>query len=197
MRIIGTDGARTVPRRRTPRDGGVALVEFALVAPLFFALVLGMITGGITLNRQLSLTNGVREGSRFGATLSVAAAATGCGSDPLNCWLAEVADVTQQAADGQLDASVTNLRICVAYVYPGGTAGSTDSTRRLVRTAGGDTIENNLSCIGDFSPGSDGRPSSERRVQVVGQRGTLIEFVLGSSNFTLDSTAISRFEAAA
>ena len=52
-------------------DHGAATVEFALTLPLLMCLILGVITGGITLNQKIAVTNGVREGSRFGATLSV------------------------------------------------------------------------------------------------------------------------------
>ena len=55
--------------RRARGDGGAALVEFALIVPLVFALLFGVFTGGISLSRKNSMTNAVREGARFGATL--------------------------------------------------------------------------------------------------------------------------------
>lgn len=66
----------TVPRVRRPgrsqHDGGVSLVEFALVAPLFFLLVVGLVIGGIVVTNQVQLTNALRDGAR---------AAGVCGSD--------------------------------------------------------------------------------------------------------------------
>jgi Flp pilus assembly protein TadG len=53
-------------RGRTER-GAVAL-EFALVLPLLLALLMGIITAGLGYNNVLGLADGVREGSRFGAT---------------------------------------------------------------------------------------------------------------------------------
>ena len=45
---------------------GANAVEFALVAPLFFLLVFGMIDFGLIFSDWLVLTNGVREGARVG-----------------------------------------------------------------------------------------------------------------------------------
>ena len=42
----------------------MASVEFALLAPVLFLLVLGMCQFGITLNQYLTLTNAVRSGAR-------------------------------------------------------------------------------------------------------------------------------------
>ncbi|MFP5580169.1 MAG: TadE family protein [Acidimicrobiia bacterium] len=55
---------------RNRREAGASLVEFALLAPVLFALLLGMITGGLSLSRKNSMENAVREGARFGATLN-------------------------------------------------------------------------------------------------------------------------------
>lgn len=59
-------------RRRSAAQAGVSLVEFALVAPLLFVLVLGLVVGGIVVTNQVQLTNAVRDGAR---------AAGVCGSD--------------------------------------------------------------------------------------------------------------------
>jgi len=50
-------------RKRTTRSG-VAAVEFALVAPIFFLLVFGLIEFGRMMMVQQSLTNAAREGNR-------------------------------------------------------------------------------------------------------------------------------------
>jgi Flp pilus assembly protein TadG len=161
----------------------VALVEFALVFPVLMMLLLGMITGGFAYNQKLAITNGVREGSRYGATLPVTS------SCQLNCWLGKVADVTQSASEGELNSTVTALNICVAYVYPAGASASNDVTKSLTRTASGDTTSNGT-CF------SDGRPDNERRVQVTGSRQGKIEFLVTSMTPTLSSQAVTRFEAA-
>jgi Flp pilus assembly protein TadG len=59
QRTIRSATARRVRDRR-----GAAAVEFALVAPLLFMLVLGMMEFGRMLMVQQVLTNGAREGAR-------------------------------------------------------------------------------------------------------------------------------------
>ena len=56
---------------RAPHQRGVTLVEFALVAPVFFVLILGLLLLGIVVMNQMQLTNAVRDGVRaaFGVTL--------------------------------------------------------------------------------------------------------------------------------
>ncbi len=180
-------------RRRTGGDDGATLIEFAIVAPLLFAILLGMFTGGLAFNQKLSVTNGAREGSRYGATLPVASSASCTGQIPgsMACWLTKVADITQQSSEGTLAASVSSSSICVAYVYPTGTA-TTDRSAKLVRTPSGDVITTGSSerCF------LDNRVDTERRVQVTGSRQAEIEYVFGTSNPTMSSTSVTKFEAA-
>jgi Flp pilus assembly protein TadG len=63
------------PRRRMRRDGrrerGQSLVEFALVAPIFFVLVFGIIQVGLVMAAQNGLVDGVRNAARRAATYRV------------------------------------------------------------------------------------------------------------------------------
>ena len=61
---------RCVPsaKLRWRNEVGASAVEFALVAPLLIALLIGITTAGLTWNRSVSMNESVREGSRFGAT---------------------------------------------------------------------------------------------------------------------------------
>lgn len=52
---------------RTERRKGQALVEFALIAPLLFVLLTGIVTLGIGVFYQQQLTNAAREAARFAA----------------------------------------------------------------------------------------------------------------------------------
>ncbi len=52
-------------RRR--REDGAAAVEFAIVAPLLFMLVFGIIQFGIFFAQDLAISNGARQGARAGA----------------------------------------------------------------------------------------------------------------------------------
>lgn len=48
---------------------GQALVEFALVAPLFFLLIFGVIQFGILFGGQIGLSNAAREVARYASTV--------------------------------------------------------------------------------------------------------------------------------
>jgi TadE-like protein len=49
-----------------PRGAGQALVEFAVVLPVFFLLVAGMFDFGLGIYSDLTLVNAAREGARLG-----------------------------------------------------------------------------------------------------------------------------------
>ena len=69
-------------RRAAPREAGNAIIEFAIVAPLLLLLVFGIIEFGLTLNHDVDLTNGVREGARQGVVANYTgndASCTGAG----------------------------------------------------------------------------------------------------------------------
>ncbi|MEM8866054.1 MAG: TadE/TadG family type IV pilus assembly protein [Planctomycetota bacterium] len=52
-------------RPSTPRRRGAAVVEFAIVAPVFFLVMLGMIEFGRMAMVQQVITNAAREGARI------------------------------------------------------------------------------------------------------------------------------------
>jgi Flp pilus assembly protein TadG len=58
----------TLDRHPGPQDGhrGQALVEFAIVLPVFFLLVAGMFDFGLGIYSDLTLVNAAREGARLG-----------------------------------------------------------------------------------------------------------------------------------
>lgn len=78
--------------------------------------------------------------------------------------------------------------ICVAYVHPNGVI-ATDQTTSRTDNGGAPTYDS-APCF------ADGRPNEERRVQVAVARDTDFNVLLFSSTLTLDSEAVSRFEAA-
>ena len=160
------------------------MVEMALIAPLLFTLLLGMVTAGITYSRKIALDTAARDASRYGATLPVS------NYSSLNAWLAATADVAQQSATGDQGTGVAGRSICVAYVYPSGTS-ATDRTTMLVRTDAGDTYSTGSSatCF------ADGQPAANRRVQVSLSRQSTIEAVAYSSNITLTAHGLTKFEA--
>ena len=61
--MLRTPGNDHVPRRRPGRaqgDDGAALVEFALVMPVLFLLLFGIVEFGINLNDYQAIRQGIR-----------------------------------------------------------------------------------------------------------------------------------------
>jgi hypothetical protein len=56
--------AKSSMRHRRGGERGAALVEFAIIAPVFFLLVFGIIDFGATFNDMQSVRQGAREGAR-------------------------------------------------------------------------------------------------------------------------------------
>ena len=162
-------------------DRGVALVEFALVLPVLVALLVGTSIAGISHNRINSLNNGARESARHAACLPA--------DRGLTTWLNAVADVARDSTSGDLAAPVPGQRICVAYVYPAGTA-TDDRTVALTEVAGVRSTSVGATCF------ADNRPNDERRVQVRLERTSELEVVFWSSTLTLDAESVVRFERA-
>jgi hypothetical protein len=165
-------------KRVRPESGetGASLVEFALVLPLFFLVLLGMMTGGLAYSRKLSVAQAAREGARYGATLPIS------GSVPLTTWLTRVSDLTIASSDGELNSGKPGRVVCVAYVTAAGSA----TRQRTVGTAA--PVIESQPCIAD-----DGR-SGEARVQVLASRTSELEALVYNRTLTLSSHAVARFE---
>jgi len=85
------------PRRRNTR--GQALVEFALAAPLFFMVLIGIIVLGIIVFYNQQLTSAAREAARFAAVHSGSAQVSVVGSlDPVGIGLTSTDPVTAHTA---------------------------------------------------------------------------------------------------
>ena len=163
------------PRRRGFEERGAAMVEFALVLPILASLLLGVVTGGSAYNRKLSMTNAVREGARFGATL-IPASVT-----PPNTWLSAVGDRTVQLSAGDL----TSTQVCV----------------KLVREAG--ATDNNVltsSCPASMTVNEPAMPANLANgdcvVKVWAQRPDRLQVFFFSTNLTLKASSVSRYEGA-
>ncbi len=92
----------SVERSRGEGDRGATLVEFALVAPLLFALIFGMVEFGWAFTQTLDIRHGAREGSRLAAVdYQVDPAITGSAQAA-----ALVAEVCRRM-DGQSGATVS------------------------------------------------------------------------------------------
>jgi Flp pilus assembly protein TadG len=165
-------------RRRAHGDQGAAAVEFALLLPLFLMLCFGSISGGIVFNDKLSLTQGVREAARYGATYtsggtpnSVASATT---------FLTEVRRVAKGDTFDQL--SKGSVAYCV--MFKNATSGTTyylgdaDTNAQVGRCP-------DLASAVTLDPGT---------VSVLGTRSASIELIVTRYAINLASFAVARFE---
>ena len=104
------------PPRSSPRPGserGAVFLEFALVLPLLMSLVLGIYTGGQAYTNKIGLVEAVREGARYGASLTM-----GNDSNALATWESRVRNRVVDASGGNVAAG----DVCVAWALPSGGA---------------------------------------------------------------------------
>lgn len=110
--------AQTRRARIASRGSGQALVEFALVAPIFFTLIFGVVQLGIVFGAQNALVNGVRDAARKAATYRVNEASY----DDSNVWSA-ICDAVEQTLRDSVstypgaDVSTTTLRPTITYEW--------------------------------------------------------------------------------
>jgi Flp pilus assembly protein TadG len=96
-------------RRIRKNEDGQALVEFALLAPILFLILFGIIQFGIAFKDSMALTDAVRTGARK-ATVSRSVA------DPVSATTAAV-----DGAATDLDTSKLNVTVTAPPWQPGAT----------------------------------------------------------------------------
>lgn len=157
--------------RRARGQRGAAMVEFALILPVLMSLVLGMVTGGAAYNRKLSMTNAVREGARFGATLPAVPGS----------WAPAVQERTEDvsAGDLRLPPEVASPEICVKLLkYPSTVVDAAPA-----------------SCPFGGEPAvPTGVVANECVVKVWAERPAEIHALFFETTVTLTSSSVSRFE---
>jgi Flp pilus assembly protein TadG len=104
--------ARAVAWKRLREEGGVAMVEFALIATVLFTLIIGILYLGRYIYYQLDETHLANAGARYAA---VGQLPTGCTSSTLAACIASQAN--GELATGSSD--VNQVTVCVA-TGPGG-----------------------------------------------------------------------------
>ena len=174
---------RLRPPAPSERSAGAAAVEFALLFPLFILIVFGVIDMGFAFNQKINLTQASREGSRYGATLSLLASHTSGGipDGTVDDWLKNVLAVVKSSGGSDLDKSRANRYICVAYIV-GATA------RKAVATTSDTPTLSSGTCL------TDGR--TDDRVQVDTRADTALDFLLFGGKITVGSESVTHYEAA-
>lgn len=102
---------RSQSRNQSRAGGGQALVEFALVAPIFFLVLFAIIEAGRFMLYYEALNNATREGARYaivnGAnTLGCPTGPPAPGTSPCDPTGADVVERVRQAAFGVLGTGV-------------------------------------------------------------------------------------------
>ncbi|MEZ5166072.1 MAG: TadE/TadG family type IV pilus assembly protein [Acidimicrobiales bacterium] len=166
------------------RERGAALVEFALVAPILFSLILFLSTGATALNRQITLNHAADEGARFGAVVppnQTFASGT---------WATNVRDLVIARSGGELAAS-TGASVCVSLVQGNTpTVVSSPNPATWYSTKAGGAPCDTGDTYALYNPPFD----VGLRVQVVVTRSAHLEAIAFSSSVSLDATAIARSE---
>ncbi len=187
---------RFATRTRQDAELGASAVEFALLFPIFVMIVIGTINFGIAYERWIASTQGAREGSRFGATLSLTAA--GGGPTTPNPWLEQVSTRTIAASELLIDGAdptraIPGMVACVALKVQPPTATSPTTFQHVIATAGSTGVITRTYASG-ACPGMT-PPSSGDYVQVSIRSPRGISWFLGSTTVTIAGRSTSRFEA--
>jgi len=108
-------------RPNSKRRRGVALLEFALVAPLFFVLLLGMLQFGVYLNATNTLWNLSREGARLASVQKSDSATVDANNQAI------IDHITQGAPTGVMPPTVDPKKMTVT-ITPSDAATRTSGT---------------------------------------------------------------------
>lgn len=160
------------------RDEGAAAVEFALLLIPFVLLVFGIISGGIVFNDKLSLSQGMREAARYGATLPDPPKDAASASTYLNAVLAQA----QGNNYGQIGPDPTS--VCVGFI-----PANSDPTKTA-------TSAYYLGYSGAVSstPCEANAPTTPGTVFVIGKKPASFNLILVKYNTTLLSISAARYE---
>jgi Flp pilus assembly protein TadG len=187
-------------RSRRDAERGASIVEFAIILPVFMALVLGAFTGAAAYNRKLSLVSAAREGSRLGATLPVSPVNSTCtvGSTDMDKWLNCIKTAVVQAAGGDLRTGGATRYVCVAYVNNTGSTGNglgaADDQTSYAYWDSSDTEHGPFVGLATDVCDSNTVVSTERQVQVVVKQAASLQVALASTSLTLTASSVSRYE---
>ena len=162
-------GSAPSSRRRRDGERGAALIEFALLMPVLASLLLGTVTGGAAYHRKITMTDAVREGSRFGATLN-----------NTSSFGTAVRDRTVQLSTGELE----NDDVCVQLVE----AGSPDTVKRSWYPGGGS------SCPFGSAPDTPAMSSGYCVVKVWAQRTSELQAFFFTRSIELPAMSVAAYE---
>ena len=104
-------------KQHTRLQKGNAMVEFALILPVFLLLVFGMIFYSLALYDKIILTMAVREGARAGAIGASTSDATDAAND-FNDQLISLGSPSTPTFTPDINSSTKIVTVTAAYNYP-------------------------------------------------------------------------------
>jgi hypothetical protein len=119
------DSRQAQARVDRSRERGQALVEFALIAPLFLLIVVGIIQFGIGLNYWLDLNRIANQGARW----AVVNKYPGCDGVPSNCPPSTAGDTLEQHLEKQPVSGGLNADVTICFEGNSGVVGQPVSVR--------------------------------------------------------------------
>ncbi len=157
-----------VGRGAPQRDEGTATVELALVLPFIAMVLIGMVTSGFVLVRQLALESAARDAARSGAVIAY--------DDPPEgqTWVEAVEGLARAAAGDEIGGGT----VCVA----------------LVNGATGLPVEPSLTTVAGGGPCFAEAPSEDLRVQVLLQAPATIDAAFFAIDVVIETRGSARYE---
>lgn len=101
-------------RRVMGNSEGAAAIEFAIILPIFFLLIMGMVEFGFVFSMRQIIVNASREGARYGIAFKVNNDATGTRTPPINLTPSIQSWVLATTPDGR-GVGLTSLLPADAY----------------------------------------------------------------------------------
>ena len=117
------------PRHRFGALRGQTMMEFVLVAPLYFLLTFAVVDFGRMFFVQMTVQQAVQEAARYASTGQHMADSKSPGQS-----LSRVASITQQVEQSAIGANVTNVQISSAAGGAGSAGGPGDTVTVSVTT---------------------------------------------------------------
>lgn len=150
------------------RDRGAAVVEFALLLPIFAVLTIGTITFGFAFERWINVTAAARESSRFAATYPFGTGTSPTASE-VDSWFTTVQNATAENAGINL-AQPGTYYICIDFVTQTGTPPPGTGPARTYGSLGPSSPD---SCVSSTL--------ASNRVEIQVRREAPVNWVLGGS----------------
>jgi Flp pilus assembly protein TadG len=105
-------------RRRITAEGGQTATEFALVLPLFLALVLAIVQFGIAFKNYVTLTDAARAGARKAIVARLAGGTTGDAEAAVRAAAGTLDQTKLQVTVSSDDWTTSGSDVTVATKYP-------------------------------------------------------------------------------